>query len=146
MAKIIARNATLGIDDSTGACRALSSFVNNVTLNLTAEAPETTGFGDTYRTRMQDGIKDGELSFDAFLATGANETDAVLYGILGASTCWIFGPAGSGSGSPIRYSASAILTQYQMTFALADAAQVSGTFALRTGGIIKDNWSNGVRA
>jgi hypothetical protein len=143
MAKIIARNASLGIDDSSGACRALSSFVNNVTLNLTAEAPETTGFGDTYRTRMQDGVKDGELSFDAFLATGANETDAVLFGILGGSTRWVFGPSGSiASGSPIRYAASAILTQYQMTFALADAAQVSGTFALRTGAITRDTWAN----
>jgi len=136
MAKIPARLASIGVDDSTGACRALGSLANNVTLTLSTEAPEVTSFGDTYRVRLQDGIKDGEFSFDGFMTTGANETDAVLFGILGASTRWVFGPNGSSSGC-IMYSASAVLTSYEMTFALEDAAQCSATFALRSGSITR---------
>lgn len=134
MAKVAARNASLGIDDSTGTCKAMGFLVNNITLNLSAEAPETTGFGDTYRQRQQDGLKDGELTFDGFFANGAGETDVVLSGILGASTRWIFGPSGSGTGAK-SYQASAILSTYEMTFGLEDAGQVSGTFVLRSGAV-----------
>ena len=136
MAKLIARNASIGVDNSAGACVSMSGLTNNVTLSLTAEAPEVTGFGDTYRQRQQDGLKDGEFSFDAFMATGANETDIVLSGILGASTRWVFGPAGSGTGSTM-YAACAILTSYEMTFGLEDAGQCSATFMLRSGSVTR---------
>jgi hypothetical protein len=136
MAKVAARNASLGIDDSSGACRAMGFLISNITLTLSAEAPETTGFGDTYKQRQHDGLKDGELSFDGFFGNGANETDQVLSGILGGSTRWVFGPSGSGTGAS-GYSALAILTSYDMTFALADAGQCKGTFALRSGSITR---------
>jgi hypothetical protein len=136
MAKVAARNASLGIDDSTGTCRAMGFLVNNITLNLSAEAPETTGFGDTYRQRQQDGLKDGELTFDGFFGNGANETDQVLSNLLGASTRWVFGPSGSGA-TASGYSACAILSTYEMTFGLEDAGQVSGTFVLRSGSITR---------
>ena len=134
MAKVAARNASLGIDDSTDTCRAMGYLVNNITLNLSAEAPETTGFGDTYKQRQHDGLKDGELSFDGFFANGANESDQVMSTLLGASTRWVFGPSGSATGAS-GYCACAILTKYDMKFALADAGQMSGTFVLRSGSI-----------
>lgn len=130
MAKVAARNASLYVDDSTGASQAVGGLLNNITLTLSAEAPEVTGFGDVYRQRQQDGLKDAELSFDAFYGTGAAESDAILGGILGASTRFQFGPAGSGAGAR-KYAACAILTKYDMKFALADAGQVSGTLVLR---------------
>jgi hypothetical protein len=140
MSKVAARNGSLGIDDSTGTCRAMGYLVSRITLNLSAETPETTGFGNTYRERQQDGLKDGELSFEAFFANGANETDIVLSAILGASTRWVFGPSGSTAGLT-RYSASSILSKYEMNFQTADAGQCSGTFALRTGGVVRDTFS-----
>ena len=136
MAKVIAKNASLGIDDSAGTCRALTSFANQVTLTLSAETPEVTGFGDNSRQRLQDGLKDGELTFDATLATGANETDIVLFGIYGASTRYAFGPAGSSSGCTM-YSASAILSRYEMRMGVADAGQCSGTLVLRSGSVTR---------
>ena len=139
MAKIVARNAALGIDDSSATCRAFSGSANSVSLTYSAEAPESTAFGDSLRQRLQDGIKDWELTFDAFFATGANEVDAVLYGIVGASTHFSFGPSGSSS-SAIRYSASAILTSYDMTFGVADAATVSGTLTARSGSLTRTTW------
>lgn len=140
MAKIVARNASLGIDDSSAACRAFSASANSVTLTYSAEAPEVTAFGDTLRQRLQDGIKDWELTFDAFFATGADEVDAVLYGIVGGSTHFSFGPNGSAA-STIRYSASAILTNYEMTFGVADAATVSGTLTARSGSLTRTTWA-----
>jgi hypothetical protein len=134
MAKVAARNASLGIDDSTGACVAMGFLVSNITLNLSAEAPETTGFGETYRVRQQDGLKDCELNFDGFFGNGANESDQVMSSLLGASTRWVFGPSGSSSGAS-GYSACAVMTKYDMKFALADAGQMSGTFVLRSGSI-----------
>ena len=136
MAKVAARNASIGVDDSTGACHALSSFGNSVTLTYSAEAPEVTGFGSNNRERMQDGIKDTEFTFDAFFATGAEETDAVLNGILGASTRWVFGPTGSTTGL-IHYSALAILSSYEMTFGVEDAGQCSATFVGRSGSLTR---------
>jgi len=139
MAKIAARNASLYLDDSTAACKSMSGLLNNIVLTLSAEAPEVTGFGDTYRNRFQDGLKDCELTFDAFWADGADETYAVLGTLRGASTYFQFGPAGSTAGKR-KYCASAILTSYEMTFALEDAGQCSGTLVLRNGAINPSTW------
>jgi hypothetical protein len=139
MAKVAARNASFYLDDSTAACRSMSGWLNNITLTLSAEAPEVTGFGDTYKNRFQDGLKDCELSFDAFWGSGATETDSVLGSLLGASTYFQFGPAGSTAGL-CKYCASAILTSYDMKFALADAGQCSGKLVLRAGAINPSTW------
>jgi len=141
MAKIVARNASLGIHDSTAAatCRAFSASANSITLTYSAEAPEVTAFGDGLRQRLQDGIKDWELTFDAFFATGANEVDATLYSLVGASTYFSFGPNGSATGA-ILYGACAILTNYEMTFGVADAATVSGTLVSRSGSLSRGTW------
>jgi len=140
MAKIAASNASIGIDDSTNTCRALSGLMNSITLTYSAEAPEVTGFGSNNRERIQDGIKDTELSFEAFFGTGATETDAILNGILGASTRWVFGPNGSGTGA-ILYTACAILTSYEMAFQLEDAGTVSGTLVNRSGSLTRTTFS-----
>lgn len=139
MAKVAARNASIGIDDSTGTCQPMSSFINNCTLTYSAEAPEVTAFGSANRERQQDGIRDIEFTFDAFFGTGANETDAVLSSILGASTRYIFGPNGSTAGL-IHYSACAILTSYEMNFTTEDAGQCSGTFTTRSGSLSRSTF------
>ncbi len=136
MGKIAARNASIGVDDNTGTCQALSGDVNSVTLTYSAEAPEVTGFGSEVRERMQDGIKDWEFSFDAFYNSDANRADIVLSGILGGSTRFCFGPAGSSSGASM-YTACGILTSYEMTFGVEDAGTVTGTFVARSGSLTR---------
>jgi hypothetical protein len=136
MGKLAARNASIGIDDSTAVCRALSGDVNSITLTYSAEAPEVTGFGSNVRERMQDGIKDWELTFDAFFNSDAARADQVLSGILGGSTRFCFGPAGSSSGASM-YTACAILTSYEMTFGVEDAGTVSGTLVARSGSLTR---------
>jgi hypothetical protein len=137
---MVARKASLYLWDSTGTCRSMSVLLSNIALNYTAEAPEVTGFGDDNRTRLPDGLKDYELSFDAFFSTGANEVDEVMSGILGGSTFFAFGPSGSTSGS-IMYSASAVCTTYEMSFGVEDAAKVSGTLVNRSGSLTRGTWS-----
>lgn len=140
MAKRVARIASLYIADSSSTLRALSAYMNNITFNQSAENPDSTGFGQDNRERLPDAIKDYTLTFRAFLATGANETDVVLSGILGGSTGFKFGPAGSANGE-VLYTACAILTEYNIELALADAALVSGTLVNRSGSLTRTTWS-----
>lgn len=139
MAKTVARNASLYVWDSAAACRAISGYVNQVTLSYTAEAPEVTSFGDDNRTRLPNGLKDYELTFDAFFSTGANEVDAIFSGILGGSTYFIFSPTGSSTCS-IQYSACAVCTSYEMNFGVEDAATVSATIVNRAGSLTRTTW------
>ena len=139
MPKVAARNASLGIIDSTGACVAFSSLTNSISLTYSSEAPEVTGFGENTRQRMNDGIKDYELTADMFFATGAAETDAKLSPLVSSSTRFAFGPTGSTAGS-IWYSGDVILTNYEMTFGLEDAGQCSVTLVPWTGSLTRGVW------
>ena len=140
MSKIVARNASLYVDDSSSASQSVSGLLNQISLAYTATAPETTSFGFDNVERLASGIKDWELTFNAFFSSGANEVDEIMSGILGGSTMFQFGPSGSSSGS-IMYTACGILTNYSMDFAVADAATVSGTLVARCGSLTRTTWS-----
>lgn len=139
MSRITARNASLYLENSSNACQSMSGFLNTITFNRSAEAPDVTGFGDDNRQRLSNGIKDWELSFNAFFATGANEIDAVLSGILGGSTLMKFGPSGS-TATCIMYTACAVLTEYSSDFSVEGAATISGTLMARSGSITRTTW------
>ncbi|MFA6016439.1 MAG: hypothetical protein WC742_15380 [Gallionellaceae bacterium] len=140
MPKIHARNASLGVDNSSAACTPISGMTNNITLDYSADTPEVTAFGDNTQQNLHDGIKSWELSFDAFFETGATGVDATLFNIVGASTRFNFGPTGSTSGS-ISYTASAVLSKYNMKFGVNDSGQVSGTFVPRSGSLTRTTWA-----
>ena len=139
MAKIIARNASFYLEDSAAASRAFSGFLNTITLTRSAETPDVTGFGEVNRQRMSGGLLDFEVDFTAFFATGANETDQVLSGILGGSTLFKFGPSGSSSGC-ILYTGCGILSEYNADFAVEGAATVSGKVIARSGSLTRGTW------
>ncbi len=135
MARIVAKNASLFVDDNTGACRALSGRANSITLTYSAEAPETTSFGEGTRSRLGGGLLDFELTADVFFDAAANSTDLVLSGLVGGSgTRFTFGPAGSTAGCNM-YTGCAVLTEYTMSFGVADAGTATMTLAARTGGL-----------
>ena len=140
MARIVGRNASLYLEDSAAASRAMSGLLNTISLSRTAEAPDVTGFGDDNRQRLSSGIKDWELSFGAFFSTGANEVDVVLNGILGGSTLFKFGPSGSTS-TCVMYTACGVLTEYTADFSVEGAATVSGTIMARSGSLTRTTWS-----
>lgn len=136
MAKQVGRIASLYLWDSANACRSMSGLLSNISLSYSAEGPEVTGFGDSNRTRLPDGLKDYTLDFDAFFSTGASEVDATMSNILGGSTYFCLGPTGSAA-SALSYQASAVCTKYDMKFGVADAATVSGTLVNRSGSLTR---------
>ncbi len=139
MARIVARNAALYVDDNTGACTSISGHANTIALSYTGEAPEVTSFGETTRTRLTGGLLDWEITADLFYDEAAGKTDAIMSGLLGGSGTRVqFGPAGSATAtSPVRYSGCAVLTEYSMNFAVADAGTASVTFAARSGSLTR---------
>ena len=140
MAKQVARIASFGIEDSAGACQALTGRFNNVTLSWTAEAPEATGFGETTVQRLSGGIQDWEFSGDVWYDAAANQVDVVFAGIgAGGATRFIGGPSGSSSGCN-AYSGCGVLTNYEMKFGVADAAQASFTIAARSGSLTRSTF------
>jgi hypothetical protein len=138
MAKLAARKASLYLEDGAGASMVMSAMVSSITLSMSVEIPEVTGFGNDNRERVSNGIKDWELQMNGFYGTAASEPGTVLNSIYaaGGSTRFILGPAGSVSGCP-RYSACGVLTTYEITEAPADAAAVSFTITARSGSITR---------
>jgi hypothetical protein len=138
MPKIAARNASLYIFDISGVCHSMSALTNSITLDYSAETPDVTGFGNNAKERLAGGITDWTLSFDGFWSSGANETDALLFSLIGASeaTCMVFGPAGSTAGL-IKYSASAVLSKYNTKYGTNDAATISATLDGRAGSLMR---------
>ena len=140
MAKIHARNGSLYVEDSSGACQAMSALVSSITLGQSSDAPDVTGFGEDRRQRLSNGIKDWELSMNGFWSSGANETDEVLSGILGGSTMFYLGPSGSTS-TCVQYSACGVLTEYNIDLAVEDAATIAFTMMSRSGSLTRGTWA-----
>ena len=140
MGKTVARNASIYLEDSSGASRSFSGLTNQITFSQTAEAPDVTSFGSDVVERLADGLKDWEMSGGAYFSTGANEVDEIFSSILGEATLVKFGPTGSTSGC-VMYAASAVLTEYSMEFNVPDAATVSWTIVHRSGSMTRGTWA-----
>lgn len=138
MAKIVARNAALYLYDASGVCRSVSGLTSSITLSLSSEATDVTGFGNTTRERVADGIKDYELSMDGFYSATACETGSMLQLIHdnGGATFFKLGPAGSASGSPM-YSGCVTLTSYEIMDVAEDAAKISFSMTNRSGSLTR---------
>ena len=138
MAKIVARNASLYLYDASGVCRSVSGLTSSITLSLSSEATEVTGFGNSARERVVDGIKDWEMSMDGFYSQTACETGCLLNLLFaaGGATLFKLGPAGSTSTSPM-YSASGTLTTYDINEVAEDAAKISFTLVGRSGSLTR---------
>ncbi len=141
MAKIVARNAALYVDSasvSTGSL-SLSGKTNTATLTFSAEAPEVTTFGEGMRTRLAGGLQDWNLSIGGFSDMALGQVNALLFGLLGASTRIQFGPAGSTS-SCTRYVASAICTDYSVDTSVEGAVGFGATFVNLSGCMVASTW------
>jgi len=136
MAKIAARNASFYVEDSTGACQSISARTSSISISYTSETPEVTGFGDDNRQRLSNGIKDYEVSFEGYYDAAANQVDSVLSSILGGSTMFKLGPAGSAA-TCLMYSGCAILNDYSIDLSFEDAVKVSCTLVNRSGSLTR---------
>jgi hypothetical protein len=132
--QIVAKDAFVTLETSNVA-RTVSGDVNTCTLAFNAETPESTGFGDTTRTRLPSGLKDWTLTFAGhFNDTATTGIETVLWGLLGAQTVMVFGPAGSTSGY-VKYSGSGILQDYNVESPVEGKVNVSGTVVASAGSL-----------
>lgn len=140
MAKIIGRKAHLIVEDSMGVPRVVSPYLNSIVLKIKGDVVEVTSFGSATREWLPT-FKNWELNFSGFYSS--SEIDDVFAGILGSSTFIQFSPNGSASGN-VRYSASGILTSYDMNASVDGAIMVSGTIIPHLGSLTRDTWSDPV--
>ncbi len=141
MARIVARNAVLGVDDNTGTSQNVSGRTNTIALSWTSEAPEVTAFTETTRTRVPGGLLDWEITADIWYDEASAQVDSIFSGLIGGSGTKIhFGPAGSVSGY-VKYSGCAVITEYSMNFAVADAGTANVAFSARTGSLTRGTWA-----
>jgi hypothetical protein len=107
----------------------LSTLVNSVTLDITADEVETTAFGSSYRTRIG-GLKDASVSLDFMQDFGAGAVDALLFPLLGSTVAVKIVPTtGTVTATNPEYSMSCLVTQYQpFAGAVGDIATLSVTW------------------
>jgi hypothetical protein len=107
----------------------LSTSLNSVTLDITADEVETTAFGSSYRTRIG-GLKDASVSLDFMQDFGAGAIDALLFPLLGSTVALKIVPtSGTVTSSNPEYSMSCLVTQYQpFAGAVGDLATLSVTW------------------
>jgi len=123
MGKIVARNADVFVQG-----RDISGQMNQVTLSLTAEAPDVTSFGDDDRTRLADTLKDAELSVNGFWNSSASNVDELFSSVLGASAFAGFYPESASSGYSGR-EFRGVMTDYNTESSVPDATGVSATIS-----------------
>lgn len=104
----------------------LSTSVNSVTLDITADEVETTAFGSSYRTRIG-GLKDASVSLDFMQDFGAGAVDALLFPLLGSTVAVKIAPtSGTVTATNPQYEFNALVTQYSpYAGAVGDLATLS---------------------
>jgi len=107
----------------------LTTSVNSVTLDITADEVETTAFGSSYRTRIG-GLKDASVSLDFMQDFGSGAVDALLFPLLGSTVAVKIAPtSGTVTATNPEYRFTALVTQYQpFAGAVGDLATLSVTW------------------
>jgi len=125
MARIVAKDAKI-----FGGARDLSGRANSATMSVTAESPEVSAFGEGYRSRLHDGLRDCELSVAGFTDISASQTDESFDALKGASAWWGFYP-GDSTASKVGREMNGILNDYNVEAAVEGAV----TFSITVGGV-----------
>ena len=128
MAKFVYKNAHLLVNTVD-----LSARVESLTLNVTAETPETTAMSDGTRQRVASYI---DWSFDVtfrqdFIAPATNAVDETLFGLVGAAEFAIVirPDAGAKSVTNPEFTGNALLASYSpLTGTVGDVASAPATF------------------
>lgn len=134
MPKAHARKAFFSLVDHGGTVRDLSRFLNSQDLSITADNADTSGFGQDWKTALP-GMKAGAVKFSGISGLGSNETDEVLYNLVGggvngtACPAFVWAPAGTATGA-VKYSGSGWVMSFSETAALADAVKFSADFTV----------------
>lgn len=108
MAKFFAQDYKITVGTTN-----LSTSINSVTLDITADQVETTAFGSTYRTSIG-GLKSGSVSLDFMQDFAAGSVDAILFPLMGSTVAVKIAPtSGTVSATNPEYRFDCLVTQYQ---------------------------------
>ncbi len=121
MARITARNIKLFAGG-----RDISGRVNTSTLTFSSEAPEVTCYGDAYKERLSDGLRDYGLTFAGFGDFSASQIDETMQSLLSSSAWYGWYPEGA-TGSMRGREIVGIATDYSIEGAIAGAIGYSAT-------------------
>ena len=112
----------------------LSTSLQSVSIDVSADEIETTAFGSGFRTRLP-GLKSGSVTLNFFQDFAASSVDATLWSLFNASGTATYAtvvvlPTSSavGAGNP-AYTAVCVVTQYQpYSASVGDIATLSVTW------------------
>jgi len=109
----------------------LSSVLQSVSLDLSADEIETTAFGSGFRSRIA-GLKSGSVTLNFFQDFGASSVDAIIAPLFTAGsygTVVITPTSAAVSATNPSYSAVCLISQYQpFSASVGDIATLSVTF------------------
>ena len=134
MARFVATDYAISVNGQD-----YSSNIAAVTLDITADAVETTSFSSSYRNRIG-GLKDASLTLDWHQDFGASGIDSVLFPLIGSNATVVIKPtSGSLSSSNPSYTGVFLVESYQpYASSVGDLATFSTTWSLAgTAGITR---------
>lgn len=134
MARFVATDYAISVNSQD-----YSSNIAAVTLDITADAVETTSFSSSYRNRIG-GLKDASLTIDWHQDFGASGIDSVLFPLIGSNATVVIKPtSGSISSSNPSYTGVFLVESYQpYASSVGDLATFSTTWSLAgTAGITR---------
>lgn len=116
----------------------LSDHIASVTLSTSADAVETTAFGQDSRTRVG-GLKDNSVTLDFHQDFAAAEVEATIYPLIGTATAVTVKPtSGAIDATNPEYQFDALVTEWTpLNGAVGDLATASVTWPI-SGSITKD--------
>ena len=107
----------------------LSTYVRQVTINVTADEQDDTAMGDTFRSRIA-GLKDWSVNLEFNNDFAAGAVDATLWPLLGTTTTvTVKATSAANSATNPQYSGSVLVSQVNpLTNGVGDLATTSVTW------------------
>lgn len=133
MAKLVLTNAYITINSVD-----LSTYISSVSLNVSEDVVETTGFGSTAaRTRIA-GLLDNSVTLEFMQDFATSTLEPTIYPLLGTTTTVVVKPVGSTtSATNPSYTFTALVSEWQpVSGAVGELATASVTWPI-SGGITK---------
>ena len=132
MARIVLTDAKITINGVV-----LSSFGTNVTLNLTTDVVETTGFSSTAAKTRIAGLQDNSVSLEFSQDYGTSLVEATIYPLLGQTTTVIVSPTSTTSATSPSYTFTCVVSEWQpLSGGVGELATASVTWPI-SGAITK---------
>jgi hypothetical protein len=127
MAKLVLTNAYITINSVD-----LSTYISSVSLNVSEDVVETTGFGSTAaRTRIA-GLLDNSVTLEFMQDFATSTLEPTIYPLLGTTTTVVVKPVGSvTSATNPSYTFTALVSEWQpVSGAVGELATASVTWPI----------------